>query len=122
MAYSSKESRWLFGRFGILIRHTHYIRMAPSRCGSGTLGGKQRTVLFTKTLVPLRYLLYGKRFYFSFSTPDFKFAFRLEAFDFRFFLSTFRFFLSSLNFNLPFSTLSFDLSTFPVYFQAAARK
>ena len=28
---------------------------SPSRCGSVTLAGKQRTVLFSNTLVPLRY-------------------------------------------------------------------
>ena len=31
----------------------------PSRYGSGTLEGKQRTVLFSNTLAPLRYLLRG---------------------------------------------------------------
>ena len=31
------------------------LRNPPSRCGSVTFGGKQRTVLFSNTLRPLRY-------------------------------------------------------------------
>ena len=40
----------------ILIRPSRLTPQSPpSRCGSVTLAGKQRTVLFSNTLVPLRY-------------------------------------------------------------------
>ena len=42
----------------VSFRHTQTrFSYATSRCGSVTLGGKQRTVLFSNTLVPLRYSL-----------------------------------------------------------------
>ena len=47
------------------VKLPHPSPTGASRCGSVTLGGKQRTVLFSDTLAPLRYLTEGAQLTFE---------------------------------------------------------